>query len=250
MSGQCLGICTMPVDSWKTTAPLQCIEIFPMTRKDWNLLWRLRITFVCMHSMDALCNFVTHYRRVFRSHYSMEQGRNLLRTDLQKIWLAWKGQESCWTWKDVRSRVLSCLCVGLPETSWWRLAQPLRVRGHLSTLNSLAEPDVWGTPPDGLDEISSSSTRLKFRKSPCPKIMRHRTGPTQVSRDTCRHRTPRLTFVGRQAVDLKQSHCIQSSRVLIGNLKFTSISEELANDHNFWRLIHQVWPHHDSTRNI
>ena len=84
MSGQCLGICTMPVDSWKTTAPLQCIEIFPMTRKDWNLLWRLRITFVCMHSMDALCNFVTHYRKVFRSHYSMEQGRNLLRTDLQR----------------------------------------------------------------------------------------------------------------------------------------------------------------------
>ena len=62
MSGQCLGICTMPVDSWKTTAPLQCIDIFPVTQKDWNLLWRLRITFVCMHSMDALCNFVTHYR--------------------------------------------------------------------------------------------------------------------------------------------------------------------------------------------
>ena len=76
MSGQCLGICTMPVDSWKTTAPLQCIEIFPVTQKDWNLLWRLRITFVCMHSMDALCNSVTHYRRVFGSHYSMEQGRN------------------------------------------------------------------------------------------------------------------------------------------------------------------------------
>ena len=170
MSGQCLGICTMPVDSWKTTAPLQCIEIFPVTRKDWNLLWRLRITFVCMHSMDALCNSVTHYIGESSDSIILWSKVGIFEDGSPKIWLAWKGQESCWTWKDVRSRVLSCLCVGLPERrltspSWWRLAQPLRVRGHLSTLNSLAEPDVWGIPPNGLDEISTSSTRLKFRES-------------------------------------------------------------------------------------
>ena len=249
MSGQCLGICTMPVDSWKTTAPLQCIEIFPMTRKDWNLLWRLRITFVCMHSMDALCNFVTHYRRVFRSHYSMEQGRNLLRTDLQR---------SGWPEKD-RS-------LAEHEKTWgpgcchvcvWVCQRPLGGgwHNHWGSGATSQHSTLWLglTFEESLlmDWMkTTSSTRLKFRKSPCPKIMRHRTGPTQDSRDTCRHRTPRLTFVGRRTVNLKQSHCIQSSRVLIGNLKFTSISEELANDHNFWRLIHQVWPHHDSTRNI
>ena len=138
--------------------------------------------------------------------------------------------------------MLSCLCVGLPETrltspSWWRLAQPLRVRGHLSTLNSLAELTFEESLP--MDWMKSrphqqgSNSGKASEKSPCPKIMRHRTGPTQNSRDTCRHRTPRLTFVGKRAVNLKQSQCIQSSQVLIGNFMFSSISEELANHHNF-----------------
>ena len=217
--------------------------------------------YICVHALNGcpvqLCNSL--YRRVFRSHYSMEQGRNLMRMDLQRSGWPEKDRslaEHEKTWGPGCCHVCVWVCQRRgsrrPLGGGWHNHWGSGATSQHSTLwlrltfeESL--PMDWMKP---LPHQQGSNSGKASYKSPCPKIMRHRTGPTQNSRDTCRHRTPRLTFVGKRAVNLKQSQCIQSFRVLIGNLNFSSISEELANHHSFWRLIHQVRPHHDSARNI